>query len=139
MSLQKIKEFARTYFSANVARIEGDFASVRDETHAEDLRVHTTMGDWDYPTYKGFMQMLVAAFPDLQYTAEDVIAEGDKAVVRYTFTGTQKGPFQGLPPTGKRVKIEGIGIVKVKNGRMQEFWFASDMLGMMQQLGAIPA
>ena len=54
-------------------------------------------------------------------------------------TGTQRGAFQGIPPTGKHVKIEGIGIVRIGGGRMQEFWFASDMLGMMQQLGAIPA
>ena len=139
MSIQENKEFAKTYFSANADAVRADFASGGLVNHDPELRVHTPMGDWDFQTYMGFMNTLIEAFPDCQYHAEDVIAEGDKVVVRYTMTGTQQGDFQGIPPTGKPVKIEGIGIVRIGGGRMQEFWFASDMLGMMQQLGAIPS
>ncbi len=83
--------------------------------------------------------MLRAAFPDLRFTPEDLIAEGDRVVARVTLTGTHQGAFQGLPPTGKQVTISGIEIVRIANGKAVERWGQFDNLGMLQQLGAIPA
>ncbi len=83
--------------------------------------------------------MFRATFPDLRFTAEDMLAEGDRVAARITATGTHRGEFQGLPPTGKQVTISGIEIVRIANGRVVERWGQFDFLGLLQQLGAIPA
>ena len=78
------------------------------------------------------------AFPDIHVTIEDMIAAGDKVVARLTFRGTHKGEFQGIQPTNKEVTWSGIWIYRVANGKFVERWHNYDMLGLMQQLGAIP-
>jgi predicted ester cyclase len=80
-----------------------------------------------------------AAFPDIHVAVEDVIANGDKVVVRLTFSGTHTGPLMGMPPTGKFVTITGIAIDRIQNGKIVEHWVNRDDLGMLQQLGMIPA
>jgi steroid delta-isomerase-like uncharacterized protein len=88
---------------------------------------------------KQFLGMVLAAFPDLHETIEDAIAEGDRVVTRSTYLGTHTGSFQGIPPTGKRVTITGIHLTRVVNGKMVEDWANLDQLGMLQQIGVIPA
>ena len=68
-----------------------------------------------------------------------MIAEGDTVVVRGTTSGTQTGAMQGIPPTGKQFKVAGIDIFRVVDGKIVEPWDAVDQLGMLQQLGVIPA
>jgi steroid delta-isomerase-like uncharacterized protein len=80
-----------------------------------------------------------AAFPDLRFTVEDLIAEDDRVVTRWTMRGTHLGEFAGLPPTGRQVISGGMQIERVLNGQIVEHWRKSDDLGLMQQLGAIPA
>jgi predicted ester cyclase len=82
--------------------------------------------------------MFLSAFPDLHFTVEDLIAEGDKVVARATLSGTQQGTFMGIPPTGKHVAIGGIDINRFVGGKSVEHWVEMDTLGMMQQLGVIP-
>jgi predicted ester cyclase len=82
--------------------------------------------------------MTSAAFPDLHFTIEDLIAEGDKIVYRYSATGTHKGDLSGIEATGKPVTITGMVISRVVNGNVQEDWEQTDMLGLMQQLGVVP-
>jgi steroid delta-isomerase-like uncharacterized protein len=83
--------------------------------------------------------MLRSAFPDLKATVEDVVAEGDKVVVRQTWTGTHTGgEFMGVPPTGKAVSIGVIDIIRIGGGKFVEHWGQIDSMAMMQQLGAIP-
>jgi steroid delta-isomerase-like uncharacterized protein len=79
------------------------------------------------------------AFPDLQLKVEDQIAEGDKVVTRWTATGTHKGDLFGMSPTGKQATIIGITIDRFSGGKIAESWDNWDALGLMQQLGAIPA
>ena len=79
-----------------------------------------------------------AAFADLRVTIEDLVAEGDKVVKRFTLRGTHTGAFEGLPPTGKQIMLDGITIVRLADGKIQEIWEAYDMLGVLQQLGVIP-
>ncbi|MBA2539043.1 MAG: ester cyclase [Deltaproteobacteria bacterium] len=79
------------------------------------------------------------AFPDLRYTIEDVIAEGDRAVVRVTMTGTQTGPFamtkMPLPASNKQVKVTQFHIVRTARGQIVEHWFGQDALELFRQLG----
>ena len=82
--------------------------------------------------------MFLSAFPDLHFTVEDLIAEGDEVVARVTMSGTQQGAFMGIPPTGKHVTITGIDINRFVGGKSVEHWVEMDTLGMMQQLGVIP-
>ena len=83
--------------------------------------------------------MMLTAFPDLHYTVEDMIAEGDKVAFRMTMRGTQLGAFGSIPPTGKHVEVLTIDIVRFENGKIAEEWGIDDMLGMLQQLGLVPA
>jgi steroid delta-isomerase-like uncharacterized protein len=82
---------------------------------------------------------LLRAFPDLHVAVEEVIAEGDKVVCRNTVTGTQRGEYRGLPPTGKSVTYNEIFIVRFAGGRIAEIWGVVDVLSQMRQLGAVPA
>ena len=86
---------------------------------------------------KQWFAMIRTGFPDLRATVNDVLVEGDKVVTRATFEGTHKGPFMGIPATGRTVKLGGIDIVRVSGGKAVEHWGHSDTLTMMQQLGAV--
>ncbi len=83
--------------------------------------------------------MYLKAFPDLHLTVEDMIAEGDKVVTRFTSHGTQKRAFMSIPPTGKQVTISSIVIARIADGKIVEQWGLDDQMGMLQQLGLIPA
>lgn len=78
------------------------------------------------------------ALPDIQLTDDDVIAEDDKVVVRWTIRGTHKGELMGIPGTGKQVTQSGISIFRLANARIVELWLLADNLSLMQQLGVIP-
>lgn len=80
-----------------------------------------------------------AAFADFRAVIHDQVAEGDKVVTRKTFHGRHTGEFNGIPPTGREVTIEVIDIVRVENGQIVEHWNVVDRLGLLSQLGAIPA
>jgi steroid delta-isomerase-like uncharacterized protein len=95
------------------------------------------------PTKEGvkqFFRMYRAAFPDLRMEPEDVLVSGDKVVARVRGTGTHQGEFMGMPSTGKRIDVQLIDIIRFgADGLAREHWGVFDALGMMQQLGAIPA
>lgn len=80
-----------------------------------------------------------AAFPDIQLTIEDQIAEGDKVVTRWTMRGKHQGEFQGIAPTGKEVTMTGTFIHRIEGGKLAERWVNADQTAMLQQLGAIPS
>ncbi len=84
---------------------------------------------------KGFY----AAFPDLNHTIEDAVAEGDKTVIRFTLRGTHQGELMGVAPTNKEVEIAGIAIFRVVDSKIVELRELFDQMGMMQQLGVMPA
>jgi steroid delta-isomerase-like uncharacterized protein len=83
--------------------------------------------------------MYRGAFPDLHITVEDWVAEGDKVVTRFRAQGTHKGPLMGIPPTEKQVTVTGIDMLGFEHGKISEHWGNRDDLGMLQQLGAVPA
>jgi steroid delta-isomerase-like uncharacterized protein len=78
-------------------------------------------------------------FPDLRYTIEEMIAEGDTVVTRVTFRGTHRGAFLGIPPTNRQVSIPAVHITRLVEGTIREHWSLMDDLGLMQQLGVVPA
>jgi predicted ester cyclase len=89
-------------------------------------------------TIKGEIEYFRNAVPDLTYTVEDQIAEGDKVVTRYTVSGTHEGEFFGVAPTGERIMMSGMSIDRFEGGKMVEEWPEYDLLGVMRQLGAVP-
>lgn len=88
--------------------------------------------------YKQSLALGRRAFPDGRITIEDMIAEGDKVVTRYTSRGTHRGEFLGMLPTGKVVAFTGVVIHRIAGGKIAEEWGNWDQLGLMQQLGAAP-
>lgn len=87
---------------------------------------------------KEVFRRLHQAFPDLHITVEDLIAEGDKVVGRNTVTGTHRGEYMGLPPTGRTVAYDEIFIFRCADGRIAETWGVVDVISQMKQLGLIP-
>ena len=81
----------------------------------------------------------VAAFPDIHFTFESEVYQGDKLAGRGYFVGTQTGPFNGIPATGKKVKVSFMDQWRFEDGKVVEYWGQADRLGLMQQLGVIPA
>jgi len=89
--------------------------------------------------FKPFVRNLRGALPDIRMTIEDIIAEGDKVTVRITVEGTHKGGQLGVAPSGRRVRIEGIVVLRIANGQIVEGWNSWDQLGLLRQIGALPA
>jgi steroid delta-isomerase-like uncharacterized protein len=86
----------------------------------------------------GLVVVWRTGFPDMQETVEDLISEGDKVVGRFLMRGTHRGEFMGVAPTGRSVTMSGIDVVRIADGKISEFWYAEQMLELMQQLGAAP-
>lgn len=80
-----------------------------------------------------------AAFPDCHFANDDMLVDGDKVVVRWTCTGTHRGEFRGIAPTGKRVTFIGINIYRLRDNKIIERWAVEDSVSLLQQLGAFPA
>ncbi len=110
-----------------------------DENFAPDwVNHHGPTGSETLEEFKQRMTKTFATFPDLHFTVEDVVAEGDKVAARWTARGTHMGEFMGIAPTGKQVTIVGTGYIRFEGSKMVEDWTLHDALGMMQQLGVIP-
>ena len=118
---------------------KGNLAVV-DEVLTTDHIVHNSkhgvMNDFD--GIKRLISTLRNAFPDLQSMVEDEIQEGDKVVAHWTLSGTHRGLFMGITPTGKFMKIHGVFFARLANGLIAEYWMLMDQYGMLQQLGIIP-
>jgi steroid delta-isomerase-like uncharacterized protein len=87
---------------------------------------------------KQLVTMYRNAFPDLRFTIDEQLAEGDKVVTRWTAHGTHQGELAGIPATGKSSTVTGIVVDRIANGKIAETWGIFDQFGMMQQLGVIP-
>jgi len=89
--------------------------------------------------YARNVTQFVRAFPDLKFSVLDMVAESDKVVAFWNISGTHKGEFRGIAPTGKKISVDGITINQLANGKIMDSYVSLDMWGMMQQLGVIPA
>ena len=88
---------------------------------------------------KRLIVMYRSAFPDLHFTVEDMVAEGDKVATRIGISATHRGELLGIPPTEKQLAFTAMELYRIANGKIDEQWVNVDTLGMMQQIGAIPA
>jgi len=116
--------------------------NVLDEIIAKD---HVNSGPGSLPGLptgpEGTKQLVTVyrnAFPDVHFTIDEQIAEGEKVITRWTAHGTHQGELAGLPATGKSSTVTGIAIDRIVNGKIAESWGIFDQFGMMQQLGVIP-
>ncbi|GAB5558505.1 MAG: ester cyclase [Synoicihabitans sp.] len=87
---------------------------------------------------RAFIQMLRTAFPDLNVQVKEQISEAHKVCTRVVMTGTQLGEFNGIPPTGRRIEIEGVIISQLEAGRIRQEWELLDQYALLQQLGLLP-
>ncbi len=119
---------------------QGNLAVV-DEVAAPDAVSHGTPPGWPAGVEgaRQFIVMWRTAFPDIHSTIEDQIAQGDRVVTRWTARGTHQGEMMGIPPTGRPVTVSGMTINRISGGRVVEDWTVVDQLGLLQQLGALPA
>jgi steroid delta-isomerase-like uncharacterized protein len=138
MSTEANEALVRQY----VQQVEnGHNLAALDEFMSDDLVDHSVPPGLP-PGREGTRQvftMYIAAFPDLQATIDDLIAAGDKVVIRGTVCGTHQGELMGIPATRKRVTFTGIHIFRIAGGKIAEHWLEMDTLGLLQQLGAVPA
>jgi steroid delta-isomerase-like uncharacterized protein len=88
--------------------------------------------------FKPFLANMRAGIPDARVRVEDILAEDDRVAIRVTLEGTHTGDGLGVPPTGRRVSIQGIIIARMANGQMVEAWNSYDQLGLLRQIGALP-
>lgn len=113
---------------------------VVDDLVSGDFVAHTSSEDIHGPAgMKQFVASLRDAFPDLQVTIDDQVADGDKVVTRWTARGNHTGTFRGIPPTGRQGTMTGIDIDRIVGGKAVECWTTANELGLLQQLGVIPS
>lgn len=93
----------------------------------------------DIAGHSGFGVMFYQGFPDIYHTIDDVIAEGDQVTVRFTLRGAHTGNFMGIPATGKSIEVSAIAMLSFVTGRVSTLTAQFDQIGLMQQLGVIPA
>lgn len=89
--------------------------------------------------YAQGIAILRAGMPDIRFVVEDLFAEGDRVAIRWSFEGTHTGTFRGFAPTQKRLHNEGVAIYQVRDGKLVAVWLQNDRLGLLQQIGAVPA
>lgn len=110
-----------------------------DELCAANFTYHDMAGAHQgTAVVKDYLSAYLTAFPDQHVTIEDMIAEGDRVVTRWTVRGTHQGPFMDSASTGKQVTVTGIDVTRVVNGKALEDWDTFDTLGLLRQLGVIP-
>ena len=139
MSTEANKALARRYYEEVV---NGGNAALVDELFAPDYVNHVAGSPEDLHGPDGermFDTLYRQAFPDAHLTIEDMVAEGDRVVSRLGYRGTHTGPFQGIPATGRSFVTSGIQKLRIANGRIVEAWTMPDNLGLLQQLGVVPA
>jgi predicted ester cyclase len=110
-----------------------------DEIVAPNFVLYTPSGPINGPEgLKGYARTILGVSSDVQFTLDDIIAEGDKVVTRWSGRGSHTGSFAGRPPTGKRFTMTGISIFRIENDKIVEDRVAEDTFGFLQQLGVIP-
>ena len=117
---------------------KGNMAMI-DELYTTDFVMHDpSQGDGDLEHFKQYASGVHTGIPDLYIATDDLVAERDLVVKRWTARGTHKGEFMGVPATGNQIDVKGIEIYRIAGGKVAEIWGVMDALGLMQQIGVIP-
>ena len=136
MSTEDTKAVIRQYFDQFLNQAD---PAAAERLLAPDFVCHVPgANDLDREGYTHSIRSGRAAMPDLSYTPQEIIAEGDRVAVRYTMSGTQTGSWQGVPPSGKKVNVLAICTYRVAGGQIREKWLLADSLGLLRQIGALP-
>jgi len=132
------KQLVQTFYEEV---INGGDVDKIDELVSEDFVEHEEFPGIspDRDGVKDFFRLLRSAFPDVHFTPEDVISDGELVASRFTMTGTHEGEFMRVPSSGRQVTVSGIDIIRVRDGKCVEHWGQFDALGLLQQLGALAA
>jgi predicted ester cyclase len=110
-----------------------------DERCSPDFVDHDVLaGDLDREGFKQFVLAIRNAFPDVRFRLDDVIISNDVATVRWTATGTHRGEFMGVAPTGRGVSVTGLQLLRFIGGQQREMWVNWDVFSLMRQLGLVP-
>ncbi|MEV4629835.1 ester cyclase [Micromonospora sp. NPDC049523] len=105
-----------------------------------DYRFHPAgLPSMDLDGVKAFGDGFFVGMPDLRHPLEELIAEGDLVALRCRYEGTHNGELMGVAPTGRRVSAIGIGVMRIADGKIAEFWVSPDRMTIMQQIGALPS
>ncbi|MGA2727119.1 MAG: ester cyclase [Terracidiphilus sp.] len=88
---------------------------------------------------KAVLMQFRSAFPDIRWRIDEMVSEGEKVVTRFTWTGTHRDTFLGIPATGRQVEVKGVVIDRLETGKMADSRILMDTLGLLQQLGALPS
>jgi steroid delta-isomerase-like uncharacterized protein len=136
MSLEANKAIVRRYFdelwNERKTDIIDDLVTADHVVHFPSGQAHRIKSVQEWTT------TAFTAFPDVQFTVDDMIAEEDKVLARWHYNATQTGNFLGIPPTGRQVEDEGMDVFRIEGGKIAEIWVIQDSLGLLQQLGVIP-
>jgi len=89
--------------------------------------------------YLAIIGMMRGSFPDIQWSLEEMVTEGDKVAVRFIMRGTHRGPFFGVQPTGKSIAVQAMNFYRLSGGQIVEEYGQPDLLGLLQQIGAVPS
>jgi steroid delta-isomerase-like uncharacterized protein len=137
-NLERNKTVARRFFTEVWG---GGSEAVAEELLASDYRGHLAGSPLplDREGWFRFFRAFRGSFPDATFTIEDAVAEGDRVALRLTMRGTHRAALNGVPATGRSVEVTGMSIERIAGSRIVEGWVVNDALGMLQQLGVIPA
>lgn len=138
MSIEQNKAFVRDLYATV---FNGKNLAAIDDYFAADVTDHSLPpgAPSGIAGVRQTISMFTTTFPDLQITVEDLVAEGDQVAARWTMRATHEGEGMGMPPTGKRVTLPGISILRLASGRACETWAIFDQMSLLRQLGLVPA
>ena len=136
-SVERNKAVSRRWIEVFNERDDAGEADVRTPDYVAYAPASLEPAPMDSEAWTRFLAGFVEAFPDLELTVEDAVAEGDLVAQRIHFEGTHTGEFQGLPPTHRKVTFSGLELNRFVDGRVAEHWFQMDSLTLLQQLGLV--
>jgi predicted ester cyclase len=136
MSIEENKALIRRIYELSTEKDVAALYELYDPGYIEHLRI----SDQTLEQLKLGVRAIFAAFPDLRFTVEDMVAEGDKVAYRVTITGTHTGGlYMGIAPNGKKIEMKNTSIKRIANGKLAESWGTLDTISMMRQLEMIPS
>jgi steroid delta-isomerase-like uncharacterized protein len=130
LTIKRFNEFINTASEELAAELISPNATFYVPGRAEPMR--------GPPGYLAVIGMMRGGFPDIQWTLEELIAEGDKIAARFIMRGTHQGPFLGVAPTGKKIEVQAMNFYRFSEGQIVDERGQPDLLGLLQQIGAVP-